>query len=241
MKIKFASSFYSTLFAPLLLILATACSPSINPQLKAGVDGRLAMIQDSSESYAADSLPVGYQAGQWLQYKMLDDKGHPSIMTYKLIAEIDGGFAIETVSESYYATSASYMEIRYAIGAPPSSIQVLRVVSSDNNGTPTEMDSMSLSLMDSMYKKLAGQLFYTQLPGPSGASVSVPAGAFASCSEMDSTLSFGPWTFTSHSWHHPAVPMHGMVKSERTDGKPGSSELIAFGHSGAESEVLGRM
>lgn len=230
-----------TLLAPLLLFLVTACSPSINPQLKAGVDGRLAMVQTSSESYSADSTPAGYQAGQWLQYKTLDEKGHPSIMTYKLIAVLDGGFAIETVSESYYSRDASYMEIRYAIGAPLSSIEVLRVVSSNNNEAPIEMDGMSLSLMDSMYKKLAGQLFYSQVPGPSGASVSVPAGTFGSCSEMDSTLSFGPWTFASHSWHHPAVPMHGMVKSERTDGKPGSSELLAFAQNGAESEILGRM
>jgi hypothetical protein len=38
------------------------------------------------------------------------------------------------------------------------------------------------------------------------------------------------------SWSHPAVPLSGMVRSEGID-KPSSMELVAFGQSGAVSEL----
>ncbi len=223
------------------LLLCAACSPSINPKLKTSVDSKLAMVQNSSETYSAESAPAGYEAGQWLQYKLLDENGRPTLMTYKLLAVLDGGYAVETVSESYYSRDVNYIEFQYTLGAPIDTMKIVRVISSKGDDAPKEMDGMSLSIMDSVYKNLAGQIFMSQTGAPGGASVSVPAGTFASCSEMDTTLSLGPWSIESHTWHHPAVPMHGMVKSERTDGKPGSSELLTFSLTGAQSEILSRL
>jgi hypothetical protein len=38
------------------------------------------------------------------------------------------------------------------------------------------------------------------------------------------------------SWSHPAVPLSGMVKSQGID-SPTTMELVAFGESGAKSEL----
>ncbi len=229
------------LLTVLTLALASACSPSINPALKSSIDGQLGSLVPSAQNYPAGMAPLGYQTGQWLRYKMLDKDGKPSIMTYRIISGDPGNFAIETENETYYSHSTNYMEIRYNVAAPIDTLEILRVISSTDGERPREASPMELSMMRSMYQTLLSQMFLQQLPAPGGNAISVTAGSFQDCGEMDSRVTIGPWTFDSHSWHHPAVPMHGMVQNKRTDGEAGGMELIAFGLSGAQSTILAQL
>jgi len=195
----------------------------------------------STQNYPAGMAPVGYQTGQWLKYKTLDKDGTPGITTYRIISGDPGNFAIETEMETYYSHSTTYIEIRYNVAAPIDTLEILRVISSSDGERPRESSPMELSMMRSMYQTMLSQMFLQQLPAPGGNAISIAAGSFQDCGEMDSRFTIGLWTFDSHSWHHPAVPMHGMIRNQRTDGEAGGMELIAFGLSGAQSTILGRL
>ena len=217
-----------------------ACSPSVNPAMKTSVDGQVTSIQISPQVYDGNAPAVGYEAGAWLRYKSVDDKGYPSINTYKLLKSEGNVHTIESVLESYYNKSSSLIELQYEFGAPIGSMQILSAVTQIDNDTPTVSSSMELSMMGSMYRTMIGHLFYRE-QNAGTASTQVPAGQFNGCQEKDSTMQIGPMSYSAHSWHHAAVPMHGMVRSERTDGKPGTTELVSFGLTGARSEILEAM
>lgn len=217
-----------------------ACTPSINPTLKKSVDSQLATLQVSKTIIEASDAPVGYQSGQWLQYRILDEKDKPTIATYKILESEGNHHTIESSIESYYSKMNSYMELEYEIGAPLGTMKILRVISnSDTQPAPEIADGFQMSILGSMYKSMAQQLFITEVPTSTTDKVSVSAGTFMAPYERDTTLRWGPLSYKAHSWHHGAVPMHGMVKSERKGGTKGSSELIAYGLSGAQSELLG--
>lgn len=220
-----------------LVVGVMACSPSINPAMKDSIDTRLSVVQSSPNQYDATTTGAGYVAGSWLKYKTLDEQGHPGIVTYKLLASEGNLHTIETIAETYYNRSNTYLELSYEIGAPIGTLEIRRAITQIDDGAVSESSSMELSIMGSMYRSMAGQLFYReQETGTSSAEVI--AGQFAGCTEKDSTLRFGPVSYSAHSWHHGAVPMHGMVRSERSDGKPGITELMSFGTTGAQSELL---
>ncbi len=225
----------------LLVVVGLAgCSPSINPAMKASVDQKVTAIVMSPSVYGADFPAMGYAPGSWLKYKTVDEKGHPSIVTYKLISLEGNLFTIESVIESYYSKMATYMEFVYQVGSPLNTLQVQRVVTQTDGGSPVISSPMEMSMLGDMYREVAGQLFILE-QNAGTSSTQVPAGQFSGCLEKDSMIRFGPWSYRSHSWHHRAVPMHGMVRSERSDGKPGLTELLSFGTSGARSEVMAAM
>ena len=64
----------------------------------------------------------------------------------------------------------------------------------------------------------------------------VPAGMFSGCFKMRTDASWGPWSTASMSWSHAAVPLSGLVRSQGLD-KPTTMELVAFGMTGAVSEL----
>jgi hypothetical protein len=223
----------------LLCLLLISCSASIKPALKKSVDAQISELSTSQDRVEAVDSPVGYQPGQWLRYRIVNEKGEPTIATHKFLDSDGDTHVIESVTESYYSKQTVYMEIRYAIGAPLSSLELLRVISSsDVQSTPQEASGFEMSIMGSTYEALAKQLFHQETPAEGDADVSVVAGTFVRTYEKDTELRWGPFSCQAHSWHHSAVPMHGMVKAERSDGTPGTTELIAYGHVGARSEVL---
>lgn len=218
-------------------LLLYACSPTINPKLRASVDAQLNQAKTSSQVYATDSVPAGFQAGQWVQYKNLDKDGKPSILTYKLLATSGDQHSIETVMESYYFRTVTYMDVRFDVNAPLESLEILRVVSKDEDEPPRQADSFQMSMLGSMYKSVARQVFLRQTPSDGISEVAVPAGVFEDCTQKETVLYLGPLRYKARSWHHPGVPIHGMVKAESVDSNS-TNELIAFGLSGAQSEIV---
>jgi hypothetical protein len=51
--------------------------------------------------------PLPLAPGQWSRYKMTDDKGQPSFLTYKILSEESGAYWIETLHESYFGRTAA--------------------------------------------------------------------------------------------------------------------------------------
>jgi hypothetical protein len=90
-------------------------------------------------------------------------------------------------------------------------------------------------LMQSMWRG-ALQGLVVSWQGQPQEDAAVAAGTFAACYKMRTDASWGPWHGSTLSWSHPAVPLSGMVKSQSID-SPTTMELVAFGESGAQSEL----
>ena len=96
-------------------LLLGGCAPSFDPTAKADIDGRLATLQEAGKTVPAppgfDPMPLA--TGQWVQYKMIDDKGRPSFLTYKVLGEQAGAYWIETLHETYFGRTAQKMLIAF--------------------------------------------------------------------------------------------------------------------------------
>jgi hypothetical protein len=209
------------------------CGPSIDPAAKADIDGRVAALQSGGRTLPAPQSfePMPLAAGQWSQYKMIDDKGLPSFLTYKVLGEEGGAFWIETLHESYTGRTAQKLLIAFGSRTDPSQIEIRAVVTLDRRGTVNPMPPTMMPLMQSMLKGVVSSLviYWQGLPQESA---TVPAGRFEGCYHARNEAQWGPWTSMTDSWRHPAVPLSGVVRSQGVD-RPFTMELVAFGTTGA--------
>jgi hypothetical protein len=220
-----------------LCALALAgCGPSIEPAAKADIDGRMAALQSATGTIPAPPSfePLPLVAGQWSQYKMLDDKGQPSFLTYKVLGEEGGAFWIETLHESYYGRTAQKMLIAFGSRSDPTQIEIRAVVTLDKRGNVNPMPPAMMPMLQSMFKGVVSGLVINWQGMPQE-SAAVPAGHFDGCVRARSEAQWGPWKSTADSWRHPAVPLSGLVCSQGID-RPFTMELVAFGMSGATAD-----
>lgn len=217
--------------------LLGACLPKASTQTEL-VDARIGGLVTSQNVYKADAFIGEQHAGQWLQYKSTDENAEPSILTYKLIASDGFNHSIELVEEGYNGTHTTYMELRYDPGRSTESLEVKRVLIRHGESTPKESSPEDLVVKELYYRALAGQLFSPWVDAPVVGDTVVGAGTFEGCHKVETVLTVSGLTLRANTWHHPALPMHGMVKAERSDGIEGKVELIDFGLDGAHSDVL---
>jgi hypothetical protein len=217
------------------LVLA-GCGPSIDPAAKADIDQRLATLKKLEASYPAPSgfVPMPIAVGQWTQHKMVND-GQPSFMTYKIVGEEGGAFWVEMVSETYSGRNIQKMLIAFGNRTDPSQVEIRAVKTKDAKGRVNEQPKEMMPLLQSLYKKAASSIVINWQGMPQEEAVA-PAGRFAGCFHGRSEAQFGPWSMVSTAWSHPAVPISGLVRSQGVD-KPYSMELVAFGLTGAQSEL----
>jgi hypothetical protein len=217
-------------------LLGTACAPSIDPAAKADIDKRVSALGAPRQQYTA---PVGFQplpfaAGQWTRHKLVDDKGQPSFMTYKVLAQEGDAFWLEIITEAYSGRTMMKMLIAIPNRMDPSSIDLRAVSMKDKDGHVTNIDGPVLSMLRNSYQSTLSTLTlsWQGLPQEDAA---VPAGTFAGCFRARTDATWGPWHSANTSWSHAAVPLSGLVKSQGVD-KPTSMELVDFGLTGATSE-----
>ena len=220
--------------AGLLLALAMGgCGPSIDPAAKADIDGRLATLQAGGAVVPAPATfdPLPLAPGQWSQYKMVDDKGQPSFMTYKVVGEEGGAYWIETLHETYFGRNAQKMLIAFGSRFDPSQMEIRGVVTLDRRGNVNPMPPGMMPLLQGMFRSALATLAinWQGLPQESAA---VPAGRFDGCFRARTEAQWGPYRSTADSWRHPAVPVSGLVRSQGLD-HPFTMELVAFGMTGA--------
>ncbi len=233
------SWFFTSALTGLILVSVSlaACFPKAQSQSKL-VDSRLAKVTPSERIFKADAVMNDQHAGQWLQYKITDENAEPSILTYKLVASDGFHHSIEVVEESYYGKYAIYIEIRYDPGRSSDSLEVRRVLTRHGESIPKESSPEDLSVKKSYYRVFASQLFVHWAKAPKDGDIKVGGGHFRGSHKSYGTLTIGGLSYRAQTWHHPVLPMHGMVKAVRDDGTDGTIELIDFGLDGAQSEVL---
>jgi hypothetical protein len=219
-----------------LLSLVVGCAPSIDPAAKADIDARVAALTTPKQSYSAPGgfAPMSFAPGQWTRHKLVDAKGQPSFLTYKILSEEGGAFWLEVVTEQY--TGRTLMKMLLAIGnrTDPSSIDIRAVSLKDKAGHVTNLDGPMLSLLKSTYQGTVSTLLVSWQGLPQEDAL-VPAGSFAGCFKARTDATWGPWHSANWSWSHSGVPLSGLVRSRGID-EPTSMELVDFGLGGAVSE-----
>jgi hypothetical protein len=220
----------------LCAVALAACGPSIEPAAKADIDGRVAALQGASGTIPTPSSfePMPLVGGQWSQYKMIDDKGQPSFLTYKVLGEEGGAFWIETLNETYFGRTAQKMLIAFGSRTDPSQIEIRGVVTLDRRGNINPMPPTMMPMFQSMFKGVVSALVINWQGLPQETAV-VPAGRFDGCVRARTEAQWGPWKSTADSWRHPAVPISGLVRSQGVD-HPFTMELVAYGMSGATAD-----
>jgi hypothetical protein len=228
----------STLFAVFIFagLLPSACGPSIDAAAKSDIDQRVAALGAPRQAFSAPGgfEPMPFAAGQWTRHKLVDDKGQPSFMTYKVLALEGDAFWVEIVTEQYTGRTMMKMLLAIPNRADPRAIDIRALSIKDRNGRVTNLEGPMLSLMRSSYQSALSTLVmsWQGLPQEDAA---VPAGTFGGCFRARTDATWGPWHTANTSWSHTAVPLSGLVKSQGID-KPTTMELVDFGLTGAVSE-----
>jgi hypothetical protein len=221
----------------LLLAIATpACGPSIDPAFRRDLDRKLATLETSEQTYPPSEsfLPMAFVVGQWTQHRILDEKGQPTLLTYKLVGQENGGYWIETVIEDYNGRRALKLHVALLSGRDPAGMEIRAVRIKQGSGAPVDVDPNVLAGTQSDYRHVLGLLTGTW-EGLEKDDAKVPAGRFIGCYKSTSQKPWGPWTRPSMTCAHPSVPLSGVVRSQTAD-RSGVMELVNFGTSGAESE-----
>jgi hypothetical protein len=217
--------------------LLGGCGPSIDPAAKADIDRRVSLLKPVGQVWPAPAayMPPNFAVGQWTQHKVVDDKGQPSFMTYKVVAQDGAAFWVEMSNESYMGKTVTKMLMSIGNRMDPQSVTIHGVKMRDAKGRVNEFDQNMVALMQSLWRGSVNMLFISWQGQPQE-DAAVPAGTFSGCFKMRTDASWGPFSTASMSWSHAAVPLSGLVRSQGLD-KPNTMELVAFGMTGAVSEL----
>src|SRR4051812_7464887 len=102
--------------------LLVACAPSIDPAAKADIDKRVSALGAPRQSFPTPTgfEPLPFAVGQWTRHKLVDDKGQPSFMTYKVLAQEGDAFWLEVVTDQYAGRTIMKMLLAIPNRADPS-------------------------------------------------------------------------------------------------------------------------
>jgi hypothetical protein len=217
-------------------VALSACGPSIDAAAKADIDRRVATLTAASTSTPPPTAfePMPIAAGQWSQYKMVDDKGQPSFLTYKILAEEGGAYWMEMVNDTYSGRMIQKMLVAFGNRSDIGQVEIRAVKTKDTKGRVNELPRELMPMLQATYRDVVSTLVI-HWQGLPQESTTVPAGRFDACYRRRSEVQFGPWKSVADNWSHPAVPMSGAVRSVGVD-KPFTMELVAFGFSGATDD-----
>jgi hypothetical protein len=219
-------------------VALSACGPSIDPAAKADIDKRVSVLQAGSNTVPAPApgvfAPMPFAVGQWTQYKMTNEKGEPSFLTYKIIGQEGDAVWLEVVNETYTGRTMQKMLVAFGNRMDPNTVEIRAVSTKDAKGRVQEMPPPVISMLQSTYRGAVSMLIINWQGLPQE-SATVPAGRFDGCFKARTDAQWGPWRSVADSWSHPAVPLSGAVRSQGVD-HPFVMELAAFGTSGAVSE-----
>jgi hypothetical protein len=209
------------------------CEDALYPSADADVDARVARLREGSNIVPAppgfDPMPLA--TGQWAQYRMVDERGQRSVLTYKVIGKERGAYWIETLHETHYGRTAQKMLLAFGSRVDPHQIEVRAVVTLDRRGNVSPVSPTMIPVMQVRYRNALSAMAGDWM-GTAQESAIVPAGRFLGCYRGRTDAQWGPWRSLADSWRHPAVPLSGLVRSKGID-HPFTMDLIAFGTSGA--------
>jgi hypothetical protein len=216
--------------------LVPACGPSLDPAAKADLDRRLAQIPASEETFPPSEtfLPMAFVVGQWTEHRLTDEKGHVSLVTYKLVGKDESGYWLETVTESYEGREAVKLLVSMLAGRDPAGMEIRAIRVKKGSAAPVDVDPGALLAARARYRGALDLLAMT-VDTQDKDDMRVPAGHFIGCYKVATAGPWGPWQTPATMCSHPSVPLSGVVRAKPV-GKGGLMELVNFGVTGAESE-----
>jgi hypothetical protein len=220
-----------------LLGLAAACGPTVDSAAKADLDRRIAQFPVSEQTFPPPEsfLPMAFVVGQWTQHLVVYGNGMRELLTYKLVGQENGGYWLETVTESYQGREVLKMHVVLLAGRDPSGMEIRILKIKKGKEPATEVDPGVLVNVRKDYQG-ALDLLTASFEGQQQDDARVPAGRFIGCYKSTTAASWGPWHEVSTVCSHPSVPLSGIVRGAPV-GKTGTMELVNFGLNGAESEL----
>lgn len=215
-----------------------SCGPVVDSAAKADLDRRLTQITTSEETYPPSESysPMSFAAGQWTQHRVTNDKGGPMLVTFKLVGQDAGGFWLETVTESYAGREVAKMHVFLLGGRDPSGMEIRALRVKTGKQPPRDIDPGDPAM--AKYRESLDLLAYA-FESEDKDDLHVPAGRFIGCYKTETGRPWGPWQRASGLCAHPSVPLSGVVRAQPVGTGVGGPllELVAFGTSGADSEL----
>jgi hypothetical protein len=239
----------------------SGCGGSVVPAAKADIDRRVAALGPPVASFDAPGAGGGtpFETGQWARYRVADQSGRPSFVTHKIVGREEGAFWMEVVTDSYAGRTIVKMlvalgEMQAPHGLPRRSrtsdkiahsvphrhfeLRALILKSADRD--VTEVPAPFLRMLAFLLPHAFSLPFpggQAQGEGHHKTDASVPAGRFAGCihvraDDERAAQDEGVGLF----WFHPVVPLGGLVRWRSLE-NGATKELVAFGASGARSEL----
>jgi hypothetical protein len=214
-----------------------ACAGGIDSAARADLDKRLAQLPISEETFPPSEYfsQMAFVVGQWTQHRIVDDKGQPSLLTSKLVGQESDGYWIEIKMESYYGREVVKMFVALQSGRDPAGMEIRSARRQTGDTPPVLLEGAAL---DEARKRYRGNLDLLAITfeAQEKDDAKVPAGRFIGCYTTQTPGPWGPWAAPAVVCSHPSVPLSGVVRAKPV-GLPGAMELVAFGTSGAESEM----
>jgi hypothetical protein len=206
--------------------------------MQASVDKQVSSLHQQSTTYPAPSseelLPL--KPGQWIRLKMVDSQGRPSFLTNKVVGQEGNAYWMEMVNESYTGKTIFKMLLDVGDRKDPEKIDIQNIIVKNGDSAPIDYGKQGpvLAIVKGMYKSVAKNLAVRWQGLPRETKTTI-AGTFSDCYRGTSEVSFGPFSRSGVVWYHPAVPINGAVAFRSDQGD--SQELVAFGETGATSEL----
>jgi len=217
-------------------VVLAACGATTDSAAKADLDRHLAQLPASEETFPPSESfsPMTFVVGQWTEYRVTDEQGRASLLTYKLVGQESGGYWLEIVAETYRGREAAKMLVALLSGRDPAGMEIRALRIKKGRGAPVDVDPGALLDVRARYRASL-DLLAMALEGQEKDDVRVPAGHFIGCYSVETPGPWGPWQAPSVVCSHPSVPLSGVVRAKPV-AKPGLMELVSFGVTGADSE-----
>lgn len=182
---------------------------------------------------ASDAPAMPLAVGHWVRFNQTQ-RGGPQVLelSYKVVGEEGGAYWFEIDN----VTTGGNVNFKMLLSMPdrtnPANIEIRRVIMREQNGRVMEFPRAMLAAARSGINQILFNLT-TNWTGLPREDMTVPAGTFRSCFKRQERPQFLGQNLEVTSWHHPSVPINGIVKQVASNGA--TLELAAYGTSGAES------
>jgi hypothetical protein len=177
---------------------------------------------------------MAFVVGQWTEYRVTDDKGRASLLTYKLVGQENGAYWLETVRQSAEGREATMMLVAMKSGRDPDGMEIRALRVKKGDAPATDVDAGMIPQVRGQYRAVL-DLLAMAVETDEKDDLRVPAGHFIGCYAVKTKVAWGPWQTMSDVCSHPSVPMSGVVRAKPL-GQSALLELVDFGTSGATSE-----
>lgn len=189
-----------------------------------------------SVAYKKFTKVMNWAPGQYVVTGNLDDGERKSVTRTTIVRREQGGWVFESITtdDEGQVTGMQILIRGYEQAVSkkdPSRISAVwaKILQADGSVQKFEGDSMALYNM--MLKSAWEKLVVSGVDYAKSGAVTVPAGVFAGTTSMKVSVSVLFKTITQVSYHHPDVPVNGMVKAMDEDGET-VSELLSYGFNG---------